>query len=323
MPHDPEGARKRLTGRDAPDLTASSSGRPPHHRRLRRVAPPAWPLSLADPAPVAGGVRRFLVEKPPVPQGFPRTSSDDHGLSGVSAACRLDDRQTPACQQFLSTECSTAWSPACPHDDLRDRLVRRSAPHAAQPSLLPRGSVRPAPSPTPFPEPQMNPSTALARVVVDTLVAHGVRELVLAPGSRSAPLALAALEAAGAGRRPAGASAARPDRRAQRRVPRARAGQGERASRSRWSRPRAARWRTCTPPCSRRTTPECRSCSSPPTDRRRCAASARTRPRTRSGSSASAVRLFHEVGGPAPRGRVRSRTGATSSTGPSRPRRAR
>jgi 2-succinyl-5-enolpyruvyl-6-hydroxy-3-cyclohexene-1-carboxylate synthase len=37
----------------------------------------------------------------------------------------------------------------------------------------------------------MNPSTALARVVVDELVRCGVNEAVLAPGSRSAPLALA------------------------------------------------------------------------------------------------------------------------------------
>ena len=40
----------------------------------------------------------------------------------------------------------------------------------------------------------MNPSTALARVLLDALVAHGVTELVLSPGSRSAPLALAAFE---------------------------------------------------------------------------------------------------------------------------------
>ncbi|HSK54188.1 MAG TPA: 2-succinyl-5-enolpyruvyl-6-hydroxy-3-cyclohexene-1-carboxylic-acid synthase [Jiangellales bacterium] len=37
----------------------------------------------------------------------------------------------------------------------------------------------------------MNPSTALATVLVDELVRGGVREAVLAPGSRSAPLALA------------------------------------------------------------------------------------------------------------------------------------
>jgi 2-succinyl-5-enolpyruvyl-6-hydroxy-3-cyclohexene-1-carboxylate synthase len=37
----------------------------------------------------------------------------------------------------------------------------------------------------------MNPSTAMARVVVDELIAAGVSEVVLAPGSRSAPLALA------------------------------------------------------------------------------------------------------------------------------------
>ncbi|MGY1684027.1 2-succinyl-5-enolpyruvyl-6-hydroxy-3-cyclohexene-1-carboxylic-acid synthase [Geodermatophilus sp. SYSU D00867] len=45
----------------------------------------------------------------------------------------------------------------------------------------------------------MNPSTALARVLVDELVRGGVREAVVAPGSRSAPvaLALAAAERAG------------------------------------------------------------------------------------------------------------------------------
>ncbi len=46
----------------------------------------------------------------------------------------------------------------------------------------------------------MNPSTALAQVLVDELVRGGVREAVLAPGSRSAPLAFAlhAADAAGA-----------------------------------------------------------------------------------------------------------------------------
>jgi 2-succinyl-5-enolpyruvyl-6-hydroxy-3-cyclohexene-1-carboxylate synthase len=45
----------------------------------------------------------------------------------------------------------------------------------------------------------VNPATALARVLVDELIRGGVREAVLAPGSRSAPvaLALAAAERAG------------------------------------------------------------------------------------------------------------------------------
>ena len=41
----------------------------------------------------------------------------------------------------------------------------------------------------------MNPSTAMARVLVDELVANGVTEVVLSPGSRSAALALALAEA--------------------------------------------------------------------------------------------------------------------------------
>jgi 2-succinyl-5-enolpyruvyl-6-hydroxy-3-cyclohexene-1-carboxylate synthase len=46
----------------------------------------------------------------------------------------------------------------------------------------------------------VNPSTALARTLVDELVRGGVREAVLAPGSRSAPLAFALHDACVAGR---------------------------------------------------------------------------------------------------------------------------
>jgi 2-succinyl-5-enolpyruvyl-6-hydroxy-3-cyclohexene-1-carboxylate synthase len=46
----------------------------------------------------------------------------------------------------------------------------------------------------------VNPSTACAEVVVDELVRHGVREAVLCPGSRSAPLAFALHGADRAGR---------------------------------------------------------------------------------------------------------------------------
>src|SRR5205085_9120814 len=41
--------------------------------------------------------------------------------------------------------------------------------------------------------------TELARAVVSALVGAGVREVVVAPGSRSAPLSFAAFDAAGAG----------------------------------------------------------------------------------------------------------------------------
>ena len=46
----------------------------------------------------------------------------------------------------------------------------------------------------------MNPSTALARVLVDELVRGGVRDVVLAPGSRSAPFAYAVQQAERDGR---------------------------------------------------------------------------------------------------------------------------
>jgi len=46
----------------------------------------------------------------------------------------------------------------------------------------------------------VNPATALARVLVDELIRGGVREAVLAPGSRSAPLAFALHDADRAGR---------------------------------------------------------------------------------------------------------------------------
>jgi 2-succinyl-5-enolpyruvyl-6-hydroxy-3-cyclohexene-1-carboxylate synthase len=49
----------------------------------------------------------------------------------------------------------------------------------------------------------MNPSTAFGRTVVDELIRCGVREAVLAPGSRSTPLAMAIFDRSGAGHAPA------------------------------------------------------------------------------------------------------------------------
>jgi 2-succinyl-5-enolpyruvyl-6-hydroxy-3-cyclohexene-1-carboxylate synthase len=51
----------------------------------------------------------------------------------------------------------------------------------------------------------MNPSTAFATVLADELVRCGLREAVLAPGSRSAPLALALYDRSRAGRPPGAA----------------------------------------------------------------------------------------------------------------------
>ncbi len=46
----------------------------------------------------------------------------------------------------------------------------------------------------------MNPSTALARVLVDELIAGGITDAVLAPGSRNSPLSIALFDADSAGR---------------------------------------------------------------------------------------------------------------------------
>jgi 2-succinyl-5-enolpyruvyl-6-hydroxy-3-cyclohexene-1-carboxylate synthase len=46
----------------------------------------------------------------------------------------------------------------------------------------------------------VNPSTALAQVLVDELIASGVTDVVLAPGSRNAPLSMALFDADAAGR---------------------------------------------------------------------------------------------------------------------------
>lgn len=51
----------------------------------------------------------------------------------------------------------------------------------------------------PGPHSPVNPSTALARAILAELIHQGVREVVLAPGSRSAPLAFAALRLAESG----------------------------------------------------------------------------------------------------------------------------
>ncbi|MGI8523731.1 MAG: thiamine pyrophosphate-binding protein, partial [Nocardioides sp.] len=45
----------------------------------------------------------------------------------------------------------------------------------------------------------MNSSTNLARAVVGHLIESGIREIVIAPGSRNAPLSFAAYDAAAAG----------------------------------------------------------------------------------------------------------------------------
>jgi NCAIR mutase (PurE)-related protein len=46
----------------------------------------------------------------------------------------------------------------------------------------------------------MNPTTVLAEVIVDQLILNGVKEVVVAPGSRNAPITMAFFRAHQAGR---------------------------------------------------------------------------------------------------------------------------
>ena len=109
----------------------------------------------------------------------------------------------------------------------------------------------------------MNPATALARALLGELVHQGVRDVVLAPGSRSAPAGLRGPAPGPRGPDPP----ARAHRRALGGLPRPRPGQGLRRPRSSSSAPRARPW-----PTSRRRSwrpPTARSpwSSSPRTDR--------------------------------------------------------
>ena len=127
----------------------------------------------------------------------------------------------------------------------------------------------------------MNPSTALARVLIDELVRGGVREVVLAPGRAPRPSRM-------------------PSSRPSAKVACActcgwtSAPQGSWL----WGSPRALAHRcpssrrpgqrspTCTRRCSRRTTPECHSSCSRPTGPRSCGGPGPTRRRCNRGSSA-------------------------------------
>src|SRR5690606_17944919 len=74
----------------------------------------------------------------------------------------------------------------------------RGPPRNAQRPFSRRGTLvnRPSPSGKIFRGDRLNPSTAQAAVIVDELVRNGVHHVVLAPGSRNAPLAFAVHRAA-------------------------------------------------------------------------------------------------------------------------------
>ena len=149
-----------------------------------------------------------------------------------------------------------------------------------------------------------NASTALATVLLDELVRCGVRDVVLAPGSRSAALAFAAYAA------PGPAPAAHPHRRAVRGLPRGRAGphqpapgRGGHHQRHRGREPAPGRARGL---ARRRAAAAC----SPPTGRPGCAAPTPTRPPTRRGLFGGAVRdARRRAGGPPRQRRGRAAAG--------------
>ena len=160
----------------------------------------------------------------------------------------------------------------------------------------------------------VNPSSALARVLVDELVRGGVRDVV--PQPRLA-LGAAGLRPARrrAGRRACGCTSGSTS------APPASSPSGWRRgrdARSRSSRRRGPRSPTCTPPCSRPTTRPCRSSSSAPTGRTSSGGPARTRRPSSRGSSAARVRWSFDL--PAP-GRASRPRAVLAQHGLPRPRR--
>ena len=149
-----------------------------------------------------------------------------------------------------------------------------------------------------------NASTALATVLLDELVRCGVRDLVLAPGSRSAALAFAALRRrrTGSGCTPASTSARPASSRVGHRPhqPPARRGRDHQRHGGREPAPGRARG-----VARRRAAGRC----SPPTGRRGCAAPTPTRPPSRPGCSAARCGCSADVPA-APPGQRRGRAAA-------------
>ncbi len=81
------------------------------------------------------------------------------------------------------------------HDPDPDRLAAARARVPAERAAWWHARLERAPRRSSRKAQPMNPSTAMARVIVDELVSGGVSEVVLAPGSRSAALAIALAEA--------------------------------------------------------------------------------------------------------------------------------
>ncbi len=132
--------------------------------------------------------------------------------AGVALAAALPDlrlRLRPGHPLAADRRChhpfpgGTRWPPAGrvrpAGAGLADRLGDRPGP-VARPDGGRGGGTGPARRARPPRRRQpVNPSTALARVLVDELRRCGLRDIVLAPGSRSAPLAMAAHAASAAG----------------------------------------------------------------------------------------------------------------------------
>jgi 2-succinyl-5-enolpyruvyl-6-hydroxy-3-cyclohexene-1-carboxylate synthase len=168
---------RRAPGGDPPPARrggAASGGRRPRRRAgavVARAAGPVRPPALrgvmgcpARAATAAGPALRMECTDGPIAATAGRHSADDlHPPGRGTAAGRCIWSASTACQRPSSV-------PSV-------QVVRRS-----------RGAIA------------MNPSTALARAILDELVHQGVHEIVLAPGSRSAPLAFEALRLARLGR---------------------------------------------------------------------------------------------------------------------------
>ncbi|MBP6524908.1 MAG: hypothetical protein KA249_05780, partial [Dermatophilaceae bacterium] len=159
----------RCPGSTSPPTRAVSRGRPSWRRATDGAR--HWTLTGTACPPTCR------------PSGLPKVHLGAQCPASTSGRSARVTSSAVRCARFTTTS-SSEQVPRCHHD------LRCAHRHLGDPAAggSPSGRLTP-----------VNPSQALSTVVVDELVRGGVREVVLCPGSRSAPLAYALVAAERAG----------------------------------------------------------------------------------------------------------------------------